>query len=62
MTAFVYTIIALYAIGVVVRLAGLGGGKYPRTQTFNPMDDALSIVIRLAMILWGLYALGWGPQ
>lgn len=62
MNAFVYTVMALYAIGVAFRLANLGSGNYPRPETVTAATDALAIVIRLGMILWGLHALGWGPQ
>lgn len=62
MTAFMWTVICLYALGVLFCLTYLGEGKYPRTKSFKASHDAFGIVLRIALILWALHVLGWGPQ
>jgi hypothetical protein len=56
MTAVLYTIAVLQAIGVLGRLIYLGRGEYPRVFENTAATDAATLVINAGFLVWILWA------
>lgn len=57
MNTFIITLVALYSIVAIIKLALLSAGKYPRTTVVTSSSEVSSLVVYSGIIVWGLYVL-----
>lgn len=62
MSAFVYTMLTLQMVALMTGLARLARGKYPHISPTERWEDLMAFAINVALILWGLHTLAWGPK